>query len=178
MFTLPERNNHLEPDSAELRRTPKKAKFHKNGVVPMAFFRQAVENPNLFLQSVDHSQIGSEESAHYSSNGDHQKPTSVTVSVSVSAPSQSPRNGTGDQPMSASTFSPSGKEDARVRRFGWYSEALLRDCYTDFMQEINDENEKRNKKIDSGDGVELYFWKYAARPVLGNLLSSLISWLE
>jgi hypothetical protein len=156
---------HPHLNSEELRRTPKEAKFHLNGVVPMAFFRQAVENPDLFLQSVDHSQIGSEESAHSPSNGDHQKPTSVTLSVSVSGPSQSgiegnsrpspPSDGTGDQTMSASTSSPSGKEDARVRRFGWYSEALLRDCYTDLMQEINDENEKRNKRIDSGGGRTL-----------------------
>jgi hypothetical protein len=137
MFTLPKRNNHPHPHSEELRRTPKKAKFHKNGVVPWAFFRQAVENPTLFLQSVDHSQIGSEESAH--------------------SPSPSPpptgSNGSGDQsmPTSASTFSPSGEKAARVRRFGWYSEALLRDCYTDLMQEINDEMKKRNKRIDSGN---------------------------
>jgi hypothetical protein len=57
--------------------------------------------------------------------------------------------------MSASASSPSGKGAARVRQFGWYSEALLRDSYTDLMQEINDEIEKRNKKIDSGDGRTL-----------------------
>jgi hypothetical protein len=27
----------------------------------------------------------------------------------------------------------------------------LRDCYTDLMQEINDEMKKRNKRIDSGN---------------------------
>jgi hypothetical protein len=105
----------------ELRKKPENTNFHQNGVVPMALFHEAVESPIAFLESANPSQIGSEETAHSPSNG--------------------------DQPMS--TSSPSGKEAAR--RFGRYSEALMRDYYTDLMQEIDEEIKDRNKRVETLD---------------------------
>jgi hypothetical protein len=36
----------------ELRREPKRAKLHETGVVPMDFFRDAIENPDAFAEPV------------------------------------------------------------------------------------------------------------------------------
>jgi hypothetical protein len=88
------------------------------------------------------SESGSkEEKASSSATGDEDsstaKPAASATSESVKEKTSSPANalstGSGGQLMS--TASVTGNEPAK--RFGLYSEALLRDCYMDLLREIN-----------------------------------------
>jgi hypothetical protein len=141
----------------ELVREPKKAKLHADHYVyvPLDFFRQAMDDPSMFLEPTKAtSESGSkEEKASSSTTGDEDnstaKPAASATSESVKEKTSSPANalstGSGGQLMSTAC-SVTGKEP--TKRFGLYSEALLRDCYMDLMREINEVNTVRNERIE------------------------------
>jgi hypothetical protein len=115
----------------ELLREPKKAKLHAHHYVPLDFFRQAIDDPSTFLEptKATSESISKEEKASSSTTDDEDSSTASTASV------------TGNEP---------------AKRFGLYSECLLRDCYMDLMREINDEITARNERIDSDGDTGSY----------------------
>jgi hypothetical protein len=126
MRSLVKESRKRQPSAADFRRVPKRAKLHLHGVTPFEFFSEAVTQPDQFLRM---SPADTDTDIDFSVNeGGACPPTNTTNSTGAGTD-----NGT-------STVGP--------RRFGLYGEALLRDCYTHLMTEIdaiidgyNDENE-------------------------------------